>query len=295
MNEFINCINDPNNNTPLHSTFITDHIHGEIEVPPLCQAFLRSVPFDRLKSIKQLGSTDYVFPGATHTRYGHSLGTMHLAGNFLNHLMKKRPGCASKEDLLCVMLAGLLHDVGHGPFSHLWEWFMAEARPKAKWTHESTSLILIDYIIEENNLFPLCEEHGLTARDIIFIKELISGPLKQKDNGWPYEGRGPEKFFLYEFIANKISSVDVDKWDYMLRDAAAMDVKCLFNYKRFINNSDIAMVEGKMRLAISDKERDNLTYIFQDRSRLHKNYYQETTVKVIKHVNDVEDLEIYID
>ena len=216
MNEFINCINDPNNNTPLHSTFITDHIHGEIEVPPLCQAFLRSVPFDRLKSIKQLGSTDYVFPGATHTRYGHSLGTMHLAGNFLNHLMKKRPGCASKEDLLCVMLAGLLHDVGHGPFSHLWEWFMAEARPKAKWTHESTSLMLIDYIIEENNLFPLCEEHGLTARDIIFIKELISGPLKQKDNGWPYEGRGPEKFFLYEFIANKISSVDVDKWDYML-------------------------------------------------------------------------------
>ena len=74
---------------------------------------------------------------------------------------------------------------------------------------------------------------------------------------------------------------------YMLRDAAAMDVKCLFNYKRFINNSDIAMVEGKMRLAISDKERDNLTYIFQDRSRLHKNYYQETTVKVIKHVNGV--------
>ena len=295
MNEFINCINDPNNNTPLHSTFITDHIHGEIEVHPLCQAFLRSVPFDRLKGIKQLGSADYVFPGATHTRYGHSLGTMHLAGNFLNHLMKKRPGCASKEDLLCVMLGGLLHDVGHGPFSHLWEWFMAEARPKAKWTHESTSLMLIDYIIEENNLFPLCEEHGLTARDIIFIKELISGPLKQKDNGWPYEGRGPEKFFLYEFIANKISSVDVDKWDYMLRDAAAMDVKCLFNYKRFINNSDIAMVEGKMRLAISDKERDNLTYIFQDRSRLHKNYYQETTVKVIKHVNDVENLEIYID
>ena len=99
MNEFINCINDPNNNTPLHSTFITDHIHGEIEVPPLCQAFLRSVPFDRLKSIKQLGSTDYVFPGATHTGYGHSLGTMHLAGNFLNHLMKKRPGCVDPSPI----------------------------------------------------------------------------------------------------------------------------------------------------------------------------------------------------
>ena len=125
----------------------------------------------------------------------------------------------------------------------------------------------------------------LRRKDVVFIKELICGPLQKKN----YEGRGPEKYFLYEFIANKISSVDVDKWDYMLRDAAAMDVKCLFNYKRFINNSDIAMVEGKMRLAISDKERDNLTYIFQDRSRLHKNYYQDTTVKVIKHP------EIYID
>ena len=70
---------------------------------------------------------------------------------------------------------------------------------------------------------------------------MICGPLQKKN----YEGRGPEKYFLYEFIANKISSVDVDKWDFMLRDAAAMRI--LFNYKRFINNSDITLVEGMMR------------------------------------------------
>lgn len=123
--------------------------------------------------------------------------------------------------------------------------------------------------------------------------------------------RGPEKFFLYEFIANKQTSVDVDKWDYMLRslsrppvsssgnggnidlvcpllnyiaatrDAAAMDVKTIFNYQRFINNSDITMVEGKMRLCIRDKEKENVGYLFQDRSRLHKNYYQHKTVKVV--------------
>ena len=120
---------------------------------------------------------------------------------------------------------------------------MAEARPAAKWNHESTSLQLLDYIIQEYNLLPILEEHGLSAKDVVFIKELICGPLQKKN----YEGRGPEKYFLYEFIANKISSVDVDKWDYMLRDAAAMEVKILFNYKRFINNSDITLVEGMMR------------------------------------------------
>ena len=79
------------------------------------------------------------------------------------------------------------------------------------------------------------------------------------------QGRGPEKYFLYEFIANKISSVDVDKWDYMLRDAAAMDVKIVFNYKRFINNSDIVEVDGRMRLAIRDKESENVLSLFMDR------------------------------
>jgi len=280
-----NCLilnNDNNNNNdPEASCFITDPIHGEIAVPEVCLAFLHSLEFDRLRSIKQLGCSHYVFPGAKHCRLEHSLGVMHLAGQFLHHLMLKRPGCATKEDRLCVMLAGLCHDLGHGPFSHLWEWFMAEARPEAKWDHESSSLRLLDNIMQEYNLLPLFVEHDLNAKDVVFIKELICGPLQQKDNGWPYEGRGPEKYFLYEFIANKISSVDVDKWDYMLRDAAAMDVKILFNYKRFINNSDIALVDGKMRLCIRDKEKENLGYLFQDRARLHKNYYQENTVKVV--------------
>ena len=279
----VNCLtlnNDNNNNNdPEASCFITDPIHGEIEVPEVCLAFLHSLEFDRLRSIKQLGCSHYVFPGAKHCRLEHSLGVMHLAGQFLQHLMLKRPGCATKEDRLCVMLAGLTHDLGHGPFSHLWEWFMAEARPEAKWNHESTSLQLLDKIIQEYKI--IFEEHNLTQKDVTFIKELICGPLQKNDDSWPYEGRGPEKYFLYEFIANKISSVDVDKWDYMLRDAAATSATLLFNYKRFINNSDIALVEGKMRLCIRDKEKENLGYLFQDRARLHKNYYQENTVKVV--------------
>ena len=98
------------------SRFITDPIHGEIEVPVVCQAFLHSLEFDRLRSVRQLGCSHYVFPGAKHSRMEHSLGVMHLAGEMMDHLMKKRPGCADETDKICAMMAGLCHDLGHGPF-----------------------------------------------------------------------------------------------------------------------------------------------------------------------------------
>merc|ERR1719394_172337 len=173
--------------------------------------------FDRLRSLKQLGNTHYVFPGAKHSRFEHSLGVMHLSGKFLDTLLHKHPDYASKTDRLCVMMAGLCHDLGHGPFSHLWESFILESNPEQNWSHEDTSLEMLDFIIEQNNLMPIFREHGLTERDIVFVKELINGPLNQEvtyglDNeDWPYLGRGKDKCFLYEIISNKISSIDVDR------------------------------------------------------------------------------------
>ena len=114
------------------------------------------------------------------------------------------------------------------------------------WTHEETSIKILQHLIDDNELMPTFEKHGLTEQDIVFIKELIYGPFQQgKDDG--YQGRGPEKRFLYEIVANKISSVDVDKWDYMLRDSLALNIKVTFDYKRFIKNSDLVEVDGCTR------------------------------------------------
>ena len=114
------------------------------------------------------------------------------------------------------------------------------------WTHEETSIKILQHLIDDNELMPTFEKHGLTEQDIVFIKELIYGPFQQgKDEG--YQGRGPEKRFLYEIVANKISSVDVDKWDYMLRDSLALNIKVTFDYKRFIKNSDLVDVDGCTR------------------------------------------------
>jgi len=266
------------------NTIIADNIHGHIVVPAICQAVIDTPQFDRLRGLRQLGSAHYVYPAAKHSRWEHSLGVMHLAGQFINHLMLKKPGCADQVDRICVMLAGLCHDLGHGPFSHLWENFVSEARDGYKWMHEKTSLDMLDFIINDNNLLPVFAQNGLTENDITFVKEMIFGPFHQgsdKDGAWPYLGRGPEKFFLYEIVANKISSIDVDKWDYMLRDNSALSIGVTFDYRRFILHSDIMEVEGRSRLCLRDKEAESVQEMFLDRVRLHRKGYQHRTIKII--------------
>jgi len=100
--------------------FIKDPIHGYIEVEPVTAKLLDSRPLQRLRHIKQLGFSYLVYPGANHSRFEHSLGTMHLAGVMSRHL-----GLDEEFRVLMVVTA-LLHDCGHGPFSHATEPFMKE-------------------------------------------------------------------------------------------------------------------------------------------------------------------------
>ena len=73
------------------------------------------------------------------------------------------------------MLAGLLHDLGHGPYSHMWEDFLQKAG--TNWRHETMSIQMIDHLIDENNLMPVFMKNdpALDEKDILFIKELIAG------------------------------------------------------------------------------------------------------------------------
>jgi len=125
------------------------------------------------------------------------------------------------------------------------------------------------------------ESHGLTRNDITFVKELIYGPLKEENGDYSYVGRGPEKFFLYEIVANKISSVDVDKFDYMLRDDKAMELGLTFKYDRFMSNVDLTEVDGQLRMSIRDKEAQSVKNMFLDRARLHRDGYQHRTILTI--------------
>lgn len=262
---------------------IQDNVHGLIVLPPLAYRVINTSVFKRLKSLKQLGCCHEVYPSGNHTRFEHSLGVMHVAGKLIDALAESNQ--ITEKDKLCVQIAGLCHDLGHGPYSHLWESFVMEANPDSKWTHEKSSLDMLDYLLKDYSID--LKEFGLDENDLLFIKELIYGPLDKSTSGsgYQYKGRGPEKFFLYEIISNKVTGVDVDKWDYFLRDDMNLKIGITFDYKRLLQNMktvDWPTKDGSIRvkrIAIRDKEFDNCQEMFLDRARLHRKAYQHRVVK----------------
>uniref|UniRef100_A0A668A2T8 Deoxynucleoside triphosphate triphosphohydrolase SAMHD1 n=1 Tax=Myripristis murdjan TaxID=586833 RepID=A0A668A2T8_9TELE len=266
-----------------------DPIHGHVELHPLLIKIIDTPQFQRLRNIKQLGGTYFVFPGASHNRFEHSIGVGYLAGRLVQALNERQPELLiSGRDILCVQIAGLCHDLGHGPFSHMFDgMFIPKARPGIKWKHEEASLAMFDYLVSDNSLEPVMEEHGLVLpEDLIFIKEQIAGPLGTKGplNQWPYKGRSEDKSFLYEIVANKRNGIDVDKWDYFARDCHHLGIQNNFDYRRFLKFARVCEVDGQKHICTRDKEVGNLYDMFHTRNCLHRRAYQHKVGHVIENM-----------
>ena len=101
---------------------IYDPIHGFIDITPLMQYIIDTREFQRLRYLKQLGAVHFVYPSATHTRFEHSIGVSHLAFIMSNHLFKDEIIPETNYPISeLTRVAGLIHDIGHGPFSHLYD------------------------------------------------------------------------------------------------------------------------------------------------------------------------------
>lgn len=264
-----------------------DPIHGHIELHPLLVQFIDTPQFQRLRHIKQLGGAYLVFPGASHNRFEHSIGVGYLAGCLVKALNERQPELfITKQDMLCVQIAGLCHDLGHGPFSHLFDgMFIPKARPGEKWKHEMASVQMFDHLVKVNNLEAVMIHHGLRLPDdLIFIKEQIAGPLDNSvlDSSWPYKGRPMEKSFLYEIVANKRNGIDVDKWDYFARDCYHLGIQNNFDYHRFLKFARVCEVRGKKHICTRDKEVGNLYDMFHTRNCLHRRAYQHKVGNIIE-------------
>uniref|UniRef100_A0A3Q1G5H2 Deoxynucleoside triphosphate triphosphohydrolase SAMHD1 n=1 Tax=Acanthochromis polyacanthus TaxID=80966 RepID=A0A3Q1G5H2_9TELE len=259
-----------------------DPIHGHVELHPLLIKIIDTPQFQRLRNLKQLGGTYFVFPGASHNRFEHSIGVGYLAGRLVQALNERQPELLiSRRDILCVQIAGLCHDLGHGPFSHMFDgMFIPRARPGIKWKHETASLAMFDYLVEDNNLKPVMEQHGLVLpEDLDFIKEQIAGPL---NTDWPYKGRPENKSFLYEIVANKRNGIDVDKWDYFARDCYHLGIQNNFDYRRFLKFARVCEVDGQKNICTRDKEVGNLYDMFHTRNCLHRRAYQHKVGNIIE-------------
>ena len=107
--------------------------------------------------------------------------------------------------------------------------------------------------------------------------------IPSNDNVWRYRGRTEAKSFLYEIVANKISGLDVDKWDYLIRDASYFNIGRIFDPDRIMNYAKVIKTgdNGRKHICIRDKEAEGIMEMFIDRARMHKNGYQHRVTKLI--------------
>ncbi|XP_036960011.1 deoxynucleoside triphosphate triphosphohydrolase SAMHD1-like [Acanthopagrus latus] len=269
--------------TIFKSKVFNDPIHGHLVLHPLLIKIIDTPQFQRLRFIKQLGGAYFVYPGASHNRFEHSIGVAHLAGELARALRTRQPELEiTDEDILCVQIAGLCHDLGHGPFSHLYDgMFIKKQHPGLNWKHEKASKEMFDYLVKDNKLEKEMKDWKLDlTKDLDFIKEMIDPEKKQTP--WPHKGRGQEKSFLYEIVSNKRNGIDVDKFDYFARDCHHLGMKNNFDYRRFIHFARVCEVDGKKQICVREKEAVNIYDMFHTRYSLHKRAYQHKVNKIIE-------------
>ncbi|KAH7459390.1 Deoxynucleoside triphosphate triphosphohydrolase SAMHD1-like protein [Phytophthora ramorum] len=239
---------------------------------------------DQVHGYIKLGTLYYVFPGASHNRFEHSLGVSFLSGQTVDRFRQQQPELELTErDSRLLSAAGLLHDLGHGPFSHVFEHeFMprvAAARgyggPDAPaYHHEDMSLRMIEYMVDDNNI-------DLERDDVRFIQQLIVG-AKETHMGSRLDSRG----YLYEIVANGRNCIDVDKFDYLARDMLN-----LFGLRKVFDFSRLTMFNRVIDNEICYHTSVNLDIydMFQQRYQMHKQIYNHRKGKPSKEFQFLTD------
>ncbi|KAH9490943.1 SAM domain and HD [Bulinus truncatus] len=256
------------------SKLYCDPIHGHIELHPACQMIVDTPQFQRLRFIKQLGMVYYVYPGASHNRFEHSLGVCHLAGEFARSLQQNQPFLGiTDKDILCIQIAGLCQDLGRGPFSRVFiDYSMPAMHPGKQF--KKPCLEVFNHLIEVNSLKEKLKHFGLDDKDILFIQENISGPKSTGSTAWPYKGRREDKAYLYEIVSNKRNGIDVYKWDYLARDCHHLGLANNFDSLRYMKLARVVEEDGEVQICVRDKEIGNLYSMFYTRYNLDKCAYK---------------------
>jgi len=238
-------------------------LYGFINITQRMGFIIDTPEFKRLHNLRQLGATYLVYPSANHTRFEHSLGVSHLAKKLLLSLKEKNPDKNITDELIeLVQIAGLIHDIGHGPFSHLYDDYIIGENDME---HEERGIEIFKKMVKENTM-PFTED------EVTFITSLIN-PNENVKNNW-----------LFQIVANKYCSIDVDKIDYIQRDSYHLGFGLSEKYERLITMCDIKDFEGNTVLVWPDKLQDEIISLFETRYRLHKKVYHHHTVKSCEYI-----------
>ena len=264
-------------------------VHESICLEPLLVQIVDTSHYQRLRSLKQLGTTPKVYPCATHTRFDHSLGVATLAEqlcrSIADHPMPAGVEKPTERDILCVKIAALCHDLGHGPYSHVFDGHLVPLiLGPGKHKHEELSVRLLHCLLKEHQI-DLGQHHASDGEpldhhtDLSFIAELIlgddlpGGVLARK-------GRNPEKAYLYDIVSNVDSGLDVDKLDYLQRDPRMTgNAPPQFKVDHLFDNAQVRMSrfdgEPKPRptICFAAKVKTDVLGVFQTRYIMHKKTY----------------------
>jgi HD superfamily phosphohydrolase len=293
-----------------------DVIHDSIEVSKVANSIIDTKIFQRLRNLHQLGLIYMVFPNANNNRFEHSIGTYHIAGKLLNsikansnlkqiHLSMIRVPFLKKyllnkfnfsdtpenlnliknhesnllDDYICelIKIGGLVHDLGHGPFSHLFDEWLHNApgitdKTNGLIEHETRSVILFKNIVDNtkitigNTVYQLNEFINLDAFN--FISELINPNSLTPNN------------FIFQIISNTLNGLDVDKLDYIFRDSFYLGSGTPFDLGRIISHAKV--IDGN--ICFPEKVSYDIYKVFRTRYDLHKQYYNHKTVVCIEYM-----------
>ena len=248
------------------SKYIKDPIYSDnLQFSSNELPFIDNWYFKRLKNIKQLGSLHEVFPSATHSRFEHSLGVAYLGEKFTKCLFNNsgiRFTANNLRTLRNIKIAGLYHDIGHGPFSHVFDHHVLHKLcPHNVYAeHENRSCMLLEFIIK--NISP----KDFNGYDIDFIKNCIEPPDQYK-NKWEFG-----------IIANKINSIDVDKFDYLIRDPYHIGFRYSFDHTRLLNKTKIINNEIFYHKAVVN----DIYNMYSTRYNFHREIYNHKAVKAVE-------------
>ena len=255
---------------------INDPVHGHMYFPGIVVDAIDTPQVQRLRELKQLGTSYYVFPGASHNRFEHSLGTAHLATNMFDALRTRAASdvrdALTGADRVAVQLAGLCHDLGHGPFSHVFDneflprrvagWHAGDEPP---WNHEAMGADMFRWMVDDNGM-------DLDKGVIDRVCDLITSSN--------VESATPGTKFLWDIVANKRNSIDVDKFEYLLRDQHGTGVK---------GNVDVGRLMSFMKviddqICFKASEVYNVYDLFHTRANMHQKVYTHKKAKAIEYM-----------
>lgn len=242
------------------SKTIRDPIHGDIKIDGFFIDLIEVPEIQRLYNIKQLGFAHLVFPGAHHTRLEHSLGAYYMAFQAADKLN------LAKDEREIIACAAMLHDIGHGPFSHTLESILKETL-NVDHVDLTEKLILGEHVIFDSkekefigslSVFDLLNKYSINQNEIINI----------------IRGKTQKKQYLSQLLN---SSIDVDQLDYLIRDAYYTGVAYgMIDIERFLQT----LIINDDKLAVRKKGVGVVENILMARTLMYSSVYFHKTVRI---------------